>query len=1058
MTVTFTATPELDLGRVAIRAEGGVVGDSFYVLRRDRAGSTMVRETSETGLTWQADPAATKTNQHTNPRWAAVSGLTELRRNLATNPRCAPGTTATERRRNLAQASSSDAGTYGYEYAGGSGTAAKMTNGGAHGSNYIRQTWSTASTSAWGGAFLAASFAVLPGRIYYLSTYVRTSITQAMSVGLDWRNSGGTIIGTSRTKPVVVSAYNTTVGTDGTKWTRIQGFVCAPPTAVNGTVVIFADNATGAAKIWPAGSWLDIDSTLAELVDPSKRPYRVNRCADPSFENGTTFVTSLPGCTVASDTSWALSGTKSLKLTPTGSTLDSSCAIDGDTGGFRMGMYPGGTFTASGYFRQAAPQTAPGTSARLIKLYYRNAAGTYIEVASPAAANTTAVQRVSVTMTIPSDATEAFMRVYNGSGTTTDTVWWDDIQLEDGSVATPFFKGDTAPGLLLSIDWNGNANGSMSMEFPSRIDYFDGSTGILQNNGGEDLIPSWTGTPGDSQSILTSRNVPLYPTVNALVYSARSGSAIAVIPNGVGESSATIDSDVGALRLGMVAGKTYTVRARLTLPRVQAGTLTSRARKIIALTRMGGSGAYTEFPSAAAPNVVGDYDLSLTFTVPAGSTEACIRLYNASSDPNDVVIWSRIQVMEQDGAYFDGSTADTADLDYSWVGTPDASASVMKGKIPTGAVSNASIIYSSIDRLPAGMASFARFEVTAVGAQGFSAADLPAAGTSPSGPKTWLANVRSSKALSVQPRWRTAAGATVNAGPVVALAAGVWTEIRYYDAAAPADSGISILLVNGPDMAAGDDFDIAQHAVINGNWTGDWFDGSSEDPAYNGWNGTPNASTSYLNTAALPITVYDYEARQGLETGYALTSDMGIIGDFITITVPNWGSWLKDPFRPFMNVKILWNGDSAYTRKSDRVLLRPKGAKFPVPQWDKRSAPSGTVRIATETNDDSRALTSLLDAAGVIMIDVPEEYGVPVRYVSVGDVTGSRVGEADRDLTWEARYFDLEVDEIDVPVGEPVGQAITYESVGNYFGSYLALAASVETYDELAAGTWAANV
>lgn len=1050
MTVTFTATPELDLARVAIRAEGGVVGDSFYVLRRDRSGSNMVRETSEAGVTWTADPAATKTNQHTNPRFATVSGLTELRRNLATNPRCAPSTTATERRRNLVAESSMEGGGIGEEYFGGSGTNASMFSGGAHGANYRRQTWTTAG-GVGGGMYLPTSWAALPGRVYYLQSYVRSSIAQKMAVGVDWRNSGGSIIGNSQGVAQTLTPYNSGVE-GGTQWTKLTGFVIAPPNTVNGTVTVFAQSG---GLAWSAGSWLDVDSTLAEFVDASKRPYRINRATDPSFENGLATITQLPGCVASSSTAWFNSGTKSIKLTPDGTTVDSSTAINGDTGAFRMGMYPGGTFTASAYFRQAAPQSAPGSFARLIKLYYKSAGGTYIEVSSPAAANTTAVQRVSVTQTIPADATEAFVRIYCGSQNAADAVWWDDFQLEDGSAMTSFLRGNQTPGTGLQIGFIGAADASATVEAPAVIEHFDGSVGVLTNNGGEDLVASWTGSVGNSQSILTSRNVPLYTPGAASIYAARNGTAIAIIPTGA-NAFAAIDGDTGANRLGMVASKTYTARATISVPRVQVSTGTW-SRKIVAYTKVGAA-AYVETHSNQAPNAVGDYELTVKFTTPAGMTECFIRLFNGSSDPNDVVIYSKIQVMEKDGAYFDGATVDTADLDYSWAGTADASASIQKGKIPTGASGNASIVYSSTESPQPGMANFARWEVWSFTAQGFYVQDIPAVGQSPSGPKTGILWVRSKKNVTVQPRWRTTAAVTVTAGPPIALVANVWTEIRHYDAAAPADSGFGLLITPGTDMLIGDTLDIGQHAVINGDWTGQWFDGSSEDPAYSGWNGVAHASTSYFNTAALPITVYDYEARQGLETSYALTSDAGIIGEFLTINIPNWGSWLKDPFRPFMNVKILWNSDSVYTRKSDRVLLKPKGARFPVPQWDQREAPEGTVRVATETNEQSRNLVALLDGTGVIMVDVPEEYGVPVRYVSVGDYAGMRVGAEDRDLTWEARYFDLSVNEIATPVGEPVGQEISYESVGNFFGSYLALAASAETYDELAAGTWNQDV
>jgi hypothetical protein len=88
------------------------------------------------------------------------------------------------------------------------------------------------------------------------------------------------------------------------------------------------------------------------------------------------------------------------------------------------------------------------------------------------------------------------------------------------------------------------------------------------------------------------------------------------------------------------------------------------------------------------------------------------------------------------------------------------------------------------------------------------------------------------------------------------------------------------------------------------------------------------------------------------------------------------------------------------------------------------------------------------------MIDVDSSFGVPVRYVSVGDVTGTRVGPNNAGLSWEARYFTLQVDEVAMPIGAPVNQNLTYDQLAANFGSYIAIPASVATYDDLAAGNW----
>lgn len=202
------------------------------------------------------------------------------------------------------------------------------------------------------------------------------------------------------------------------------------------------------------------------------------------------------------------------------------------------------------------------------------------------------------------------------------------------------------------------------------------------------------------------------------------------------------------------------------------------------------------------------------------------------------------------------------------------------------------------------------------------------------------------------------------------------------------------------------------------------------------------------------FTVNDYEARQGLSTNYLLTAASGIQVANTTVIIPRWGTWIKNPGKPFMNMRVLWNSDNEYSRAARRELIPIRGAKFPVAHTDRRLAPSGTIKLATQTTAEAKAFTNLIDDGAVLMIDVNPDFGVPIRYVSLGDVVGRRAGKEDRDLTWEARIWELQVDETSAPIGIPAGQTVTYEAIPASFDSYISLAASVATYNDLAAGNW----
>lgn len=399
-------------------------------------------------------------------------------------------------------------------------------------------------------------------------------------------------------------------------------------------------------------------------------------------------------------------------------------------------------------------------------------------------------------------------------------------------------------------------------------------------------------------------------------------------------------------------------------------------------------------------------------------------------------------------AWFDGSLAAAGDFTYAWTGTANASTSTQSGLSLVGASTAGAVLYRSTDTPHFGT-TIARAQISGTAFVSVNPEDVVLSSGTNRTSSIW---VRSSRALSVQPRWYSSTGSSTIGAPL-ALAANTWTEVKLTAAPAINNASIGFTIAAGSGQQQGDYLDIGEHYTVVGAYTGGFFDGTT-GPNHT-WAGTPYASVSNNADAALPITLSDYEARQGLETDYILTNEDGVTSSSLRITIPAWGTWLKDPFRPFMNVKVLWNSDDAYVRRIPRVVLQARGAKYPVVQTDKRLAPEGQVRILTEDEETARKLTSLLDVTSTLMLDVDIAFGVPVRYVSVGDLTGLRVAsEKDRNLTWTERYWDLPVLEIAAPIGAPIAQNLSYDSIPANFSSYIGLPASVASYNDLAAGNW----
>lgn len=200
--------------------------------------------------------------------------------------------------------------------------------------------------------------------------------------------------------------------------------------------------------------------------------------------------------------------------------------------------------------------------------------------------------------------------------------------------------------------------------------YFDGTF-----SPDSDLTPVWTGTAIASASVLTGMGVTSMPGNTARFFfsstkwTASGLRALRVIPGGLYVSPG---GDAGALRNGMVGGKTYTILATCRLDAPQTGTLDSLSRSISVYTQIGSAG-YVRTSSAPAPNVAGTHQVRLTFSVPSGATEAFFRLFSGGvGGGGGDLWWDNVMLIEgnYNGKYFDGSFPYA-----SWAGTPNASTS-----------------------------------------------------------------------------------------------------------------------------------------------------------------------------------------------------------------------------------------------------------------------------------------------------------------------------------------------------------------------------------------------
>lgn len=183
-----------------------------------------------------------------------------------------------------------------------------------------------------------------------------------------------------------------------------------------------------------------------------------NLATNPSAETNITGY-GANAATATRDTGWAQDGTASIRITPTsGVSNDSFVNVGGDLGAIRLGMIAGRTYTVSGTIRLSAAQTGTlNGSARKLTVWYTTAGGSHVQTSSAAAPNAAGSTRLSATMTIPSDALGAWIRLYDGAFTAAGDVWWDSIMVTEGATAPNYADGNS-----LNWVWSSTVNNSSS--------------------------------------------------------------------------------------------------------------------------------------------------------------------------------------------------------------------------------------------------------------------------------------------------------------------------------------------------------------------------------------------------------------------------------------------------------------------------------------------------------------------------------------------------------------------------------------------------------------------
>lgn len=356
-----------------------------------------------------------------------------------------------------------------------------------------------------------------------------------------------------------------------------------------------------------------------------------------------------PDSTVSQTTDWSLNRAHSVEIVPASASSETYVELGNGIPGMKSGLVAGQTYTFKASINLDGAQAGTlSTYARTLTVVTKAGASAAILTSTTAAPNAAGTTELTLTLQIPANATEAAVRLYNGASLGNGVVRWDNIMVVPSSASTPYaepyFDGLTADGDDLSYDFLGERDQSVS----------------------DQTYTAPTGT-----SYIAARVTARLSDV--LV---NKGKSLRLTPTSPSTSDGyiSIGGDTGGMRLGMVAGKTYTLKATRYMPAPLTGSTTSRVASPAIIYKQG-AGAYQFAYPPTSPNTSGKVTHVLTVTLPSDTTEAFVRLLHGGLVGSGEIWFDDVLLQETapgytgDPEYFDGETSSDSDYVYEWTGT-----------------------------------------------------------------------------------------------------------------------------------------------------------------------------------------------------------------------------------------------------------------------------------------------------------------------------------------------------------------------------------------------------
>lgn len=198
---------------------------------------------------------------------------------------------------------------------------------------------------------------------------------------------------------------------------------------------------------------------------------RRNQCTNPGFETTTVGWTPFSGsANLAVSTAWKDKGTRSALITPTAGNTN-SYIFAGGYSTFAFGMQPGKTYAILGTVNAPIAQTGTLSShARKMWIQITTPGGTVNQYST--AGSATGATPIGMSVTVPADATGAYLILMNGAtNSAPNLVYWDSVAVIEAVGQPAYFDGSTQTAPLyktaadLTVRYGGLTAAAVSADY-----------------------------------------------------------------------------------------------------------------------------------------------------------------------------------------------------------------------------------------------------------------------------------------------------------------------------------------------------------------------------------------------------------------------------------------------------------------------------------------------------------------------------------------------------------------------------------------------------------------